>query len=222
MFSVFNPEVVKDVELYKSSIPARYGGRLSSVLDISSREGNKKEITGSAGIGLLTSRLNIEGPIVKDKTTFILRPYHPMPTLMGCRRSPTSTATAGPPSDLNLQVTHEINKKNTLAFTGYLSQDHFNLNNDTTYGYGNRNISLKWKHIYNNRLYSTIATGYDRYQYDISSTNNLVNAFKMGFDINQLYFRANFNYFLSSSHTLEFGVSTLHYRLHPGNYTPVG
>src|SRR6185437_6113941 len=72
LFSAFNPEVLKDVQLYKSSIPARYGGRLSSVLDITSREGNKKNFTGSAGIGLLTSRLNIEGPIVKDKMTFIL------------------------------------------------------------------------------------------------------------------------------------------------------
>jgi len=222
MFSVFNPEVVKDVELYKSSIPARYGGRLSSVLDISSREGNKKEFTASAGIGLLTSRLNIEGPIVKDKTTFILGGRTTYANwLLQDLPSQYSNSRASF-SDLNLQVTHEFNKKNTLYLTGYLSQDHFNLNNDTTYGYGNRNISLKWKHIYNNRLYSTIATGYDRYQYDISSTNNLVNAFKLGFDINQLYFRANFNYFLSSSHTLEFGASTLHYRLHPGNYTPVG
>jgi hypothetical protein len=125
-------------------------------------------------------------------------------------------------SDLNLQVTAEPNKKNTLYLTGYLSDDHFNLNNDTTYGYGNRNLSLKWKHVYNNRLYSTIATGYDRYQYSISSTTNLVNAYKLGFDINQLYFRMNFNYFLSSSHTLDFGFTTLRYKLHPGSYVPVG
>ena len=82
MFSAFNPEVVKDVELYKSSIPARYGGRLSSVLNINSREGNKKNITGSAGIGLLTSRLNVEGPLIKDKSSFILGGGQPMPT--GC------------------------------------------------------------------------------------------------------------------------------------------
>lgn len=222
MFSVFNPEVVKDVELYKSSIPARYGGRLSSVLDISSREGNKKEITGSAGIGLLTSRLNIEGPIVKDKTTFILGGRTTYANWL-LRDLPAQYSNSRASfSDLNLQVTSELNKKNTLYLTGYLSDDHFNLNNDTTYGYGNRNVSLKWKHVYNNRLYSTVATGYDRYQYAISSAENPVNAYKLGFDINQLYLRTNFSYFLSSSHTLEFGASTLHYRIHPGYYVPLG
>ncbi len=222
LFSAFNPEVVKDVELYKSSIPAKFGGRLSSVLDINSREGNKKEFTGSAGIGLLTSRLNIEGPIVKDKTSFIL----------GGRTTYANWLLADLPDqyknsrasfyDVNLNVSHEINKKNSLYLTGYLSQDRFNLNNDTTYSYGNRNASLKWKHIYNNRLYSLFTTGYDRYQYAISSTENPVNAYKLDFDINQLYFKAHFNYFLSASHTLEFGVNTLRYELHPGSYLPEG
>jgi len=222
MFSVFNPEVVKDVELYKSSIPARFGGRLSSVLDISSREGNKKEITGSAGLGLLTSRLNIEGPIVKDKTSFIL----------GGRTTYANWLLQDLPAqyknsrasfyDVNLNISHEINKKNNLYLTGYLSQDHFNLNNDTTYAYGNKNVSLKWKHIFNNRFYNTVAAGYDRYQYSIGSQENPVNAYKLGFDINQLYLRTYFNYLLNSSHTLEFGFSTLRYKLHPGYYVPVG
>ena len=222
MFSVFNPEVVKDVELYKSSIPARFGGRLSSVLDISSREGNKKEITGSAGLGLLTSRLNIEGPIVKDKTSFIL----------GGRTTYANWLLQDLPAqyknsrasfyDVNLNISHEINKKNNLYLTGYLSQDHFNLNNDTTYAYGNKNVSLKWKHIFNNRFYNTVAAGYDRYQYSIGSQENPANAYKLGFDINQLYLRTYFNYLLNSSHTLEFGFSTLRYKLHPGYYVPVG
>jgi len=222
LFSAFNPEVVKDVELYKSSIPARFGGRLSSVVDISSREGNKKELAGSAGIGLLTSRVNLEGPLVKDKSSFIL----------GGRTTYANWLLADLPNqyknsrasfyDLNLNISHQINKKNDLYLTGYLSQDHFNLNNDTTYGYGNRNLGLKWKHIFNNKLFSLISTGYDRYQYSIWSQENPVNAYKLGFDINQLYFRTHFNYFLSSSHTLEFGVSTLRYKLHPGEYTPRG
>ncbi|WP_431210920.1 TonB-dependent receptor [Puia sp. P3] len=222
MFSAFNPEVVKDVELYKSSIPARFGGRLSSVLDINSREGNKKELQGSAGIGLLTSRLNIEGPLVKDKTSFIL----------GGRTTYANWLLADLPSqyknskasfyDVNLNISHEINKKNSLYFTGYLSQDHFNLNNDTTYGYGNRNLSLKWKHIYNNKLYMLITGGYDRYQYSISSRQNPVNAYQLAFDINQLYLRTHFNWYISASNTLEFGANTLRYKLHPGSYEPVG
>ena len=222
MFSVFNPEVVKDVELYKSSVPARFGGRLSSVMDISSREGNKKEFTGSAGIGVLTSRLNFEGPLVKDKTSIIV----------GGRTTYANWLLQDLPAqyknsrasfyDINLNISHEINKKNNLYLTGYLSEDHFNLNNDTTYAYGNKNLSLKWKHIFNNRFYGTVASGYDRYQYSIGSAQNPVNAYKMAFDINQLYLRTYFNYLVGSSHTLEFGASTLRYKLHPGMYVPAG
>jgi hypothetical protein len=221
-FSAFNPEVVKDVELFKSSMPARYGGRLSSVLDINGRDGNKRDFAGSAGIGLLTSRLNIEGPIVKDKTSFIL----------GGRTTYADWLLQDLPAqyknskasfyDVNLTISHEINKKNNLYLTGYLSEDHFNLNNDTTYSYGNRNVNLKWKHIFSNKWNSVLSTGYDRYQYSIGSTDNPVNAYNLGFNINQLYFRANFNYYLSSSHTIEFGLNTLRYKLHPGFYVPVG
>lgn len=220
MFSAFNPEVVKDVELYKSSIPAQYGGRLSSVLDISSREGNKKDITGSAGIGLLTSRLNIEGPIVKDKTSFILGGRTTYANWLLNLLPDQYRNSRASFYDLNLNISYEIDKKNNLFITGYLSQDRFNLNNDTTYSYGNRNASLKWKHIFSNKFFSVLSTGYDRYQYKISSSMNPVDAYKMGFDINQLYFRANFNYFLSAAHTLQFGLSTLHYKLHPGYYQP--
>jgi hypothetical protein len=221
-FSAFNPEVVKDVELFKSSMPARYGGRLSSVLDINGRDGNKRDFAGSAGIGLLTSRLNIEGPIVKDKTSFII----------GGRTTYADWLLQDLPAqyknsrasfyDVNLTISHEINKKNNLYLTGYLSEDHFNLNNDTTYAYGNRNVNLKWKHIFSNKWNSVLSAGYDRYQYSIGSTENPVNAYNLGFNINQLYFRANFNYYLSSSHTIEFGVNTLRYKLHPGFYVPVG
>ncbi|MDP4246129.1 MAG: carboxypeptidase-like regulatory domain-containing protein [Bacteroidota bacterium] len=222
MFSAFNPEVVKDVELYKSSIPAQYGGRLSSVLNITSREGNKKDLTGSAGVGLLTSRLNIEGPIVKDKTSFILGGRTTYANWLLNLLPDQYRHSRASFYDLNLDISHEIDKKNNLYITGYLSQDRFNLNDDTTYGYGNRNVSLRWKHNFSNKLFSVVSTGFDRYQYTISSAHNPVNAYRMGFDINQVYGKAHFNYFLSASHTLEFGLSALHYKLHPGHYDPGG
>lgn len=222
MFSAFNPEVVKDVELFKGSIPPKYGGRLSSVLDIKSREGNKKDFTGSAGIGLLTSRVNIEGPLIKDKASFIL----------GGRTTYANWLLKALPDqyknskanfyDLNLNANYEMNKKNTLFVTGYFSKDRFNLNNDTTYGYSNQNVSVKWKHIFNNKMNATVVTGYDGYKYNISSDANPVNAYDLKFDINQLYLRAGFNYYLNSKHTLDFGGSTLHYKLHPGNLQPLG
>jgi len=222
LFSAFNPEVVKDVELYKSSIPPQYGGRLSSVLDVSSREGDKKEFTGSAGIGLLTSRLNLEGPIDKNKTSFIVGGRTTYANwLLNLLPSQYSNSRADF-YDLNLGVTSELDKHNTLFITGYLSSDRFNLNSDTLYTYGNRNASIKWKHIFSSRTTMDISTGYDRYQYKISSSNNPVNASSLAFNINQAYLKVHFKYYLNAHHTLEYGLQSIHYKLNPGTYQPLG
>src|ERR1700712_801778 len=187
LFSAFNPEVVKDVELYKSSIPARFGGRLSSVLDINSREGNKKNITGAAGIGLLTSRLDIEGPLIKDKSSFILGGRTTYANWLLNALPDQYKKSKASFYDVNLNISHEFNKKNTIYLTGYLSRDGFNLNSDTVYNYGNKNISLKWKHVFNNKFNSLLTGGYDRYDYSISSDKLPLNGYKLGFDINQTY-----------------------------------
>ncbi len=222
LFSSFNPEVVKDIQLYKSGIPAKYGGRLSSVLEVNSREGNKKEITGSAGIGLLTSRINIEGPLIKDKSSFIFGARTTYANWLLNLLPNEYTNSRANFNDINFNITHEINKKNSLYFTGYMSNDRFNLNNDTSYHYGNRNVSLKWKHVFNNKWYTLVAGGYDGYNYDISSQKNPVTAYKLSFDINQYYVKMHVNYFASAKHTFEFGLNNLLYKLHPGKYEPLG
>jgi hypothetical protein len=222
MFSAFNPEVVKDVELFKSSIPAKYGGRLSSVLNINGREGNKKQLTGSAGIGLLTSRFNLEGPLIKDKTSFILGARSTYANwLLNLLPDQYKNSKAGF-YDFNLSITHEINKKNTLYFTGYYSRDRFSLNSDTAYGYRNENFSAKWKHIFNNKLNSLVTAGTDDYSYNIASSKLPLNAYKMGFDIHQTYFKAHFNYYLDNRHTIDFGVNSIYYKLDPGYFNPDG
>jgi hypothetical protein len=222
MFSAFNPDVVKDIELYKSSIPAKYGGRLSSVLDISSREGNKKNFSGTAGVGLLTSRIMLEGPIIKDKTSFILGGRTTYANwLLGALPSQYSNS-RGSFNDLDLTVSHQMNTKNSFYVTGYLSNDKFNLNNDTTYGYGNRNLSLKWKHTFSNKLNMAISGGYDHYLYHVTSSANAVDAFKLAFDIRQLNAKSDFTWFLNSKHSIDFGTSTIRYSLRPGSYTPYG
>lgn len=222
MFSAFNPELVKDVELYKSSIPARYGGRLSSVLNINTREGNKKKLSGGAGIGLLTSRINLEGPVINDKTSFIIGARTTYANwLLNILPDQYKNSKAGF-YDLNLNLTHELNKKNTFYFTGYLSKDRFNLNSDTVYGYSNTNLSLKWKHIFNNKVSSVVAGGTDQYSYNISSNRLPLNAYKMGFDIHQTYFKAHFNYYLNNKHTIDFGLNTIYYKLNPGYFNPDG
>ncbi len=222
MFSSFNPELINNVELYKSSIPANFGGRLSSVLDINSREGNKKEFTGSAGIGLLTSRINIEGPIEKDKSSFILGGRSTYSNWLFNLLPEAYKNSNADFYDLNLLMNNQIDKNNTLYFTGYLSNDHFNLNSDTAYGYGNKNISLKWKHIYNNKFNSLITAGWDNYGYKINSQKLPISAYQLNFGINQTYFKAHFVYNLNSKHNLDFGLNSLYYQLSPGKYEPLG
>jgi hypothetical protein len=222
MFSSFNPELISNVELYKSSIPASYGGRLSSVLDINSREGNKKEFTGSAGIGLLTSRVNIEGPIEKNKSSFILGGRSTYSNWLFKLLPEEYKNSKADFYDLNLIVNNQINKNNTIYFTGYLSNDQFNLNSDTAYGYGNKNISVKWKHIFNNKLNSLITTGIDDYGYKINSQRLPLSAYQLSFGIQQTYFKAHFIYNINSKHNIDFGWNSLYYNLSPGTYAPLG
>lgn len=222
MFSAFNPEIVKDVELFKSSVPARYGGRLSSVININSREGNKKEYTGSAGIGLLTTRFNIEGPLIKDKTSFILGGRTTYANWLLKQLPNEYKNSKASFYDANLILNHEFSKKDVLYATGYISNDRFNLNSDTFYFYSNKNASLKWKHIFNNKLTATFTGGYDNYTYNISSEANPVNAYKLSFGIEQVYFKTNFNYFINSRHNLEFGINSNLHKINPGNYLPNG
>lgn len=221
-FAAFNPDIVKDIELYKSSIPEKYGGRLSSVLEINNREGNKKIFTGSAGIGLLTSRFNIEGPIVKDKTSFIFGARTTYSDWLLSLLPEAYKHSSASFNDFNLGISHQIDDKNNIYLTGYLSNDKFKLNSDTQYSYSNKSAVLKWKHNFNNKLYSLISVGDDHYQYDINSTLNPVNAFDLGFNINQANFRADFTYYISNKHTLDFGVNSILYKLNPGTFEPDG
>jgi len=222
-FSAFNPDVVKDVELYKSSIPEKYGGRLASVLDVTTRDGNKKKFSGAGGIGPLTGRLTIEGPIIKDKTTFILggrTTYSDwlLKTLPNDDYSHSSASFY----DVNLRISHEINAKNNIYLTGYISNDQFKLNNDTLYKYRNKNANIKWRHSFNNKFYGILTAGYDGYEYSISSLHNPVNAYKLAFDINQTNARLDFAYAANASHTIDFGINSIYYQLHPGSFTPQG
>ena len=157
---------------------------------------------GSAGIGLLTSRINIEGPLVKDKSSFIFGARTTYANwMLNLLPEEYKNSTAGF-YDLNLNINHQIDKKNSIYLTAYASKDRFNLNSDTTYAYGNKNFSLKYKHLFNNKLYMLVTTGYDHYDYSIESDNNPVNAYSLSFDINQGYFKTHFNYYLNSRHTL--------------------
>lgn len=222
IFSAFNPDVVKDIELYKSSIPAQYGGRLSSVLDIRTREGNKKEFSGVAGLGLITSRLMVEGPIKKEQTSFIAgaRTTYANWLLKLLPESYHDSKAAF--SDVNLHISHRMGPRDDIYLSGYASNDRFNLGSDTAYRYSNRNASLKWKHGFNKRLNGLLTAGYDRYRFSLQSERNPVNAYRLSMNLQQLHFKTAFNFYLSPEHTLDFGMNGIRYQISPGTYEAMG
>ncbi|GHA77563.1 TonB-dependent receptor [Pontibacter akesuensis] len=220
-FSAFNPDILKTVELYKSGIPAKYGGRLSSVLEVTSREGNKKKISGAGGIGLLTSRLTLEGPIKTDKTSFLIGGRSTYSDWL-LKKIPNKTYSQSTASfyDLNAHISHEVNDKNTLYLNGYLSKDRFQLGSDTLYRFTNQAASLKWKHIFQNKLYGVFTGVYSHYDYDMASDKNPVTASKLTFGIDQSNLQADFSYFPTSKHTVDFGASSILYNVNSGTLTP--
>lgn len=223
-FSVFNPDVVKDMELYKSSIPAKYGGRISSVLDINSREGNKKKFTGSASIGLLTSRLTLEGPLFSEKTSFIVggrTTYSDWILKKLPEKSGYSDGNAGF-YDLNATVNHKFDDRNNLYLNGYYSRDRFRFNANERYAYQNANGSAKWRHIFTDKFTGVFTAGYDHYAYQTEETVNPVNAYSLSFRVDQLFAKTDFTYYLGDKHTLDFGMNALYYNLLPGEYLPHG
>jgi hypothetical protein len=223
-FSAFNPDVVKGIELYKSAIPEKYGGRLSSVLDVSMLDGNSKKWSGIAGIGPLTGKFMIEGPLQKEKTSLVAAVrttysnwlLNSLPDNSGYNNSRANFY------DANLRITHVFNANNTVYLMGYLSSDKFNLAGDTTYRYKNNNAVIKWKHIFNNKAYALFTAGWDHYDYNVSDDRDSVSAFNLGFRIDQSHFRADFSYTPNNRHSFNYGISTVYYQLHPGSYSPIG
>ena len=223
-FSAFNPDLIKDMELFKSSIPAKYGGRISSVLDITTREGNKKEFKGSASLGLLTSRLTIEGPLFSEKTSYILggrTTYSDWILKKLPEESGYNDGNAGF-YDLNATVSHKFDEYNNLYLTGYFSRDRFRFDANERYSYQNANASAKWRHIFSPKLTGVLTGGYDHYDYGTKDTENPVNAYNLSFGINQYYGKADFTWYFDDKHTFDFGASSLFYNLTPGEYLPSG
>ena len=221
-FSAFDADLIKDVTLYKSAIPANYGGRISSVLDINSLDGNDKKISGSAGIGPLTGKFTLEGPLIKDKTTFVAgvrATYSDWLFKLLPKEYEKSSASF---HDATIHISHKANSKNNIYLNGYMSGDKFSLNSDTNYAYNNKNANIKWKHNFNNRFYGVLTAGVDHYDYKVASKNNPVNAYELTYSINQYKANADFSYFLNNKHKLAFGLSSLYYKIHSGTFSPLG
>ena len=169
-FSTFNSDAIKDVTVYKGGMPAQYGGRLSSVLDVRMNDGNKKEATFEGGIGLISSRLKVEGPFVKDKSSFMIS---------GRRTYADSFLAFAPDTsirgsvlyfyDLNAKANYQIDEKNTLYLSGYFGRDKLGLSNTFGFNWGNATGTLRWNHLFSNRLFSNTSLIMSKYDYTIEN-----------------------------------------------------
>ena len=164
-FSVFNPDVIKDVKLYKGGIPARYGGRLSSVLDIYQKEGNSKEFKLTGGIGLVSSRLLAEGPIEKEKSSFLIGGRASYAHLFLPLFDNDNTAYF---YDLNSKVNYRFNEKNNLFLSTYFGKDVFGISDNFVNKYGNNVLNLRWNHLFSDKLFSNLSLIYSDYFYGLT------------------------------------------------------
>lgn len=224
IFSSFNPDVVDNVELYKSSIPVEYGGRVSSVLNVKSKEGDSQRWGGSAGIGLLTSRIHLEGPIVKGKTTVVASARTTYSDwLLGL--IPENSEFAGGSAkftDANLGITHRFNANNTLQAFGYFAKDKFTFGSDTTFNYTNFNGSLIFRHKGDDGGALNVSAGYDHFDNMVAVYGWSYGAYDVSTYIRQAFLKANRVRPLSEAHTLNYGIHLIGYGLDPGIQRPYG
>lgn len=221
-FSAVNSDIIKDVTLYKGGIPGRYGGRLSSVMDITAKDGNRNSFNGNAGISPVTTHLMIEGPIKKDTLYYILAGRTTYSNWLfslfdnqSLKRSRASFY------DLNGRVTWEVNKSNRVDLSGYYSNDSFRFNSDTTYGYENSIASLRWRHFFHSRFFSTITVNNSSYRYDVAGHDPAPEAFELAHKLNSTGLRADFNLF-QGRHEINMGLETTGYIVHPGSKVAAG
>ncbi|MBR5204953.1 MAG: TonB-dependent receptor [Bacteroidaceae bacterium] len=221
-FSAFNGNVLDDMELYKSSIPPKYGGRISSVLNVNSRKGDKEEYHGEVSLGLLTSSFNIEGPLKKKKTSFLLSgrtTYSDWILGIIPEKSGYKNGKAGF-YDANALISHQFNSRNHLYLNGYYSYDRFNFVEEEKYNYTNINASMKWVHLFKENFRSSVSMGYDHYDYATENYANENDAYKMSFDINQYFLKSDFEVSGLKGHTLNWGVNGILYDVLPGKVLP--
>jgi len=219
-FSTFNGDAIKDFEIYKGGIPAQFGGRLASVLDVHMKDGNNKKLGVSGGIGLLSSRLTVEAPIIKDKSSF----------LISGRRSyfdvffPLSSQLDGVKAffgDLNLKLNYTLNDKNKLYLSGYFGQDVLGFSGFAGFGWGNSTGTLRWNHIVNSKLFLNTSLVYSRYAYnfDINISENL--NFTRSNYIDDLNLKVDGSYFVSTKSSFKFGVKLNNFVFLPGRIDPI-
>ncbi|MDP4865086.1 MAG: TonB-dependent receptor [Crocinitomicaceae bacterium] len=213
-FSTFNSDAIKDAVLYKGNQPANFGGRLSSVMDIKMNEGNNKRFNVSGGVGVISSRLNVEGPIIKDKASFLIsgrRTYVDM-FLKATDQFKENKLYF---YDLNAKVNYRINQKNRVFMSGYFGRDKLGLGDAFGINWGNATGTMRWNHIVNDKLFSNTSVIYSSYDYLIGISNEDVN-FDIKSSIKDVNIKQEFQYFMNTRNKIRFGINAIHHGIIPG------
>ncbi len=221
-FSVFNNDAVKSVELYKGDLPARYGGRLASLIDVRMKDGNIKEFHGNGGIGLISSRLMLEGPIVKNKASFMVaarRSYADIFLLLAKDENLRNNTLYF--YDFNGKVNYNINKNNRIFLSGYMGKDVFK-NGMFGMNWGNSTGTIRWNHIFHDKLFSNSAFVASKFNYDLGIPEGNERAFNWGSSLTDYNLKSDFTWYFNSNNTVTFGISVLHHTFFPGTIEGIG
>ena len=217
-FSVFNPDAVKDVKLYKGGIPSRYGGRIASILDVRLKEGNNKQLTVNGGVGLIFSRLSIEAPIVKDKSSFIIAGRRSYIDILS---RPFLSEDLGDTGlsfyDLTLKTNYKFSDKDRVFLSGYLGRDRFSFGAAAGFNWGNTTASLRWNHLFSERLFSNLTLFTSNYDYQISFGDDSRDRFDWNANIVNYSAKPEFTWFLNPQNLIKFGGQVIFYDFEPGN-----
>jgi len=217
-FSVFNPDAVKDVKLYKGGIPSRYGGRLSSILDVRMKEGNSKNVALSGGIGAIFSRFAVEGPIIQDKASFIVagrRSYADV--LARPFLSDDLSDSALNFYDLTLKANYKVSDKDRLFLSGYFGRDNFVFGDQAGFNWGNQTATLRWNHLFSDKLFSNLTLYTSDYDYVIQFGDDSQNRFDWNARIVNYSAKPEFSLFLTPNNQVRFGGQAIVYKFEPGN-----
>jgi hypothetical protein len=215
-FSVFNPDAIKDLKLYKGGIPANFGGRVSSVLDIYQKDGSSKGFHMNGGIGLISSRLLLEGPLVKDKGSFLIGGRSSYGHLF-LKLSEEQKNNSVYFYDLNAKLSYKLDPNNNLFLSGYFGRDVFSLNKSFTNIYGNSILNLRWNHLFSDKLFSNLSLIYSDYYYGLDL--DFV-GFKWDSGIKNYNIKYDFKNYISDKFKLNYGVNAIYYDFNPGTIKP--
>ena len=219
-FSVFNNDAIRDVKLYKGDIPASCGGRLSSLLDVRMKDGNSKKYEFNGGIGLISSRFTVEGPIIKDTTSFIVsgrRTYLDLffPFFKQAKGSRLYFY------DLTMKVNHTINENNRIYLSGYFGRDIMG-QFKSEFGYGNQTLTLRWNHLFGKKLFLNTTVIYSSYKYNLESEFEEASSFKWNAQMNDYSLKFGFSYYLNPNNSIQFGEQSIIHSIDPGCAKGIG